>query len=413
VVAPFLPDAEKLAAVREALPALGAGIYLNTASVGPLPAETAAAMAELVEYELRVGRGHPDDFERFLERMDEARAAVAAIIGADVDEIAILHATGEAMNAALWGTRVEPGERIVTTSAEHPAGLGPAHLVAERFAAELVIADIGDGGDDERTLAAFDAAITDRTRVVAVSHVLYSTGARLPVREIAELAHQRGARVVVDGAQAVGAMPVSVAELGADFYAVPAQKWLLGPEGMGALWASRAVLAETKPSMGSWFSFERLTPTEAVPRPTARRFDAAGYHRPSVTGFARSCGWLSMFVGLPWVHARGLALAAAAADRLGAIPGVELVTPRDRMATLVTFRVAGWHADQVLAELGSRAFVIARTIPDLDAVRLSIGFFTTEDEIERVATVVELLARHTPDTLPPRPRLTVLGSDAG
>jgi L-cysteine/cystine lyase len=367
-------------------------------------------MAELVEYELRVGRGHPDDFERFLERMDEARAAVAAVIGADVDEIAILHATGEAMNAALWGTRVEPGDRIVTTSAEHPAGLGPAHLVADRFGAELAIVDIGDGGDDERTLAALDAAITDRTRLVAVSHVLYTTGARLPVGAIAELAHRRGARVVVDGAQAVGAMPVSVAELGADFYAIPAQKWLLGPEGMGALWASHDVLDEAAPSMGSWFSFERLTPKEAVPRPTARRFDAAGYHRPSVTGFARSCGWLSMFVGLPWGHARGLAMAAAAAERFAAIPGLELVTPRDRMATLVTFRVGGWTADQVLAELGSRAFVIARTIPDHGAVRLSIGFFTTEDEIERVAAVLELLAAHTPDTLPPRPRLTVLGS---
>ncbi len=409
MVAPFLPDVEKLAAIREALPALGAGIYLNTGSVGPLPAETAAAMAELVDYELRVGRGHPADFDRFLERLDEARGAVAAVIGADVDEIAILHATGEAMNAALWGIPIGPGDRIVTTGAEHPAGLGPVRLVADRFDAELAIADIGDGGDDERTLAAFDAAITDRTRAVVLSHVLYTTGARMPVREIAELAHRRGARVVVDGAQAVGALPVSAPDLGVDFYAVPAQKWLLGPEGSAALWASREALAETNPSMGSWFSFERLTPTEALPRPTARRFDGAGFYRPGVTGFARSCGWLSMYIGLPWVHARGLAMAAAAADRLARIEGVELLTPRDRMATLVTFRIAGWSPDEALAELGSRAFVIARTIPDLAALRLSIGFFTTEDEIERVAAVVELLAAHTPATLPPRPRLTVLG----
>jgi L-cysteine/cystine lyase len=240
--------------------------------------------------------------------------------------------------------------------------------------------------------------------------VLYTTGARLPVAAIAELAHRRGARIVVDGAQAVGAMPVAVAELGVDFYAVPAQKWLLGPEGSAALWASREVLADTAPSMGSWFAFERLTPDEAIPRPTARRFDGAGFYRPGVTGFARSCGWLSMFVGLPWVHARGLAMAAAAADQLARIDGVAVVTPRDRMATLVTFKLAGWTPDQVLAEFGSRAFVIARTIPDLEAVRLSIGFFTTEEEIERVASVVELLAAHTPATLPPRPRLTILGA---
>jgi L-cysteine/cystine lyase len=411
VVAPFLPDDEKLAAIRGALPALGAGIYLNTGSVGPLPAETAAAMAELVEYELRVGRGHPDDWEGFLERMAEARAAVAAVIGGEVDEIAIVHSTSGAMNAAIWSTDVHPGDRIVTTQAEHPGGFGPVHVVAERFAAEVAIADVGDGGDDARTLAAFDAAITDRTRIVAFSHVLWTTGGRLPVREIADLAHRRGARVVIDGAQAVGALPVAVRDLGADFYAVPGQKWLLGPEGTGALWADPAVLADAKPWNGSWFTFDRIGPTEAVLRPTARRFDDSGHYRPAVTGLARSCGWLSMSIGLPWIHARGLAQARAAADRLAAIPGVELLTPRDRMVTLVTFRIAGWTPDAALAELGSRAFVIARTIPDLDALRLSVGFFTTDEEIERVAAVVELLASHTPASLPPRPRLTILGQD--
>ena len=409
MVAPFLPDDEKLAAIREALPALGAGIYLNTGSVGPLPAETAAAMAEQVEYELRIGRGHPADFDRFLERLDEARGAVAAVVGGEVAEIAILHATGEAMNAALWGLGIGPGDRIVTTQAEHPAGLGPAHLVAERFGAELVIADVGHGGDDRRTLDAFEAAIGDRARVVAFSHVLWTTGARLPVREISALARDRGARVVVDGAQAVGAMPVTVPDLGADFYAIPAQKWLLGPEGIGALWVNPAVLEEARPSMGSWFSFERVSAAEAVPRSTARRFDAAGFYRPAVTGFARSCGWLSMYIGLPWLHARGLGQARLAAERLAAIEGVEVLTPLEQMATLVTFRIRGWTPDDALRELGSRMFVIARTIPDLAALRISVGFFTTTEEIERVAAVVELLAAHTPETLPPRPTLTILG----
>ncbi|HET7473824.1 MAG TPA: hypothetical protein VFJ71_11910, partial [Candidatus Limnocylindrales bacterium] len=80
---------------------------------------------------------------------------------------------------------------------------------------------------------------------------------------------------------------------------------------------------------------------------------------------------------------------------------------------LVTFRIAGWTPEAALEELGSRAFVIARTIPDLAAIRISVGFFTTDEEIERVASVVELLADHTPATLPPRPRLTILGQGAG
>jgi L-cysteine/cystine lyase len=409
VVAPFLPEDEKLAAVREALPALGAGIYLNTGSVGPLPAETAAAMAELVDYELRIGRSHPDYWEGFLERMAEARASVAAVIGADVGEIALEHSTSGAMNAAIWSVDLRPGDRIVTTQAEHPGALGPVHVASARSGAELVIADIGLGGDDEATLAAFDAAISRRTRIVVLSHILFTSGARLPIREIATLAHERGARVIVDGAQAVGAIPISVAQLGVDFYAIAGQKWLLGPEGTGALWCDPAIVEESRLTNASWFTFERISPTEAVPWRDARRFEDSGHYRPGVTGLARSCGWLSMYVGLPWIHERGQAMARAAADRLAAIDGVELLTPRDRMATLVTFRIAGWSPDEVLAELNSRIFAIARTIPDLGAVRISVGFFTTGEEIERVATTVALLAAHTPATLPQRPRLTILG----
>jgi L-cysteine/cystine lyase len=116
-----------------------------------------------------------------------------------------------------------------------------------------------------------------------------------------------------------------------------------------------------------------------------------------------------MYVGLPWIHDRGTAVARAAADRLAAIDGVELLTPRDHMATLVTFRIRRWSCEAALEEIAARTFAIARTIPSLDAIRLSVGFFTTTEEIERVAAAVELLAAHTPDTLPTRPRLTVIG----
>jgi L-cysteine/cystine lyase len=409
VVAPFLPDDEKLAAIREAIPALSAGIYLNTGSVGPMPAEVAAAMAEIVDYELRIGRAAPADWDAFMERMDEARGAVAAVISADVDEIALVHSASGAMNTAIWAVDTRPGDRIVTTQAEHPGGLGAARTAADRFGAELVVVDVGTGGDADAILAAFDAAIDERTRVVALSHVLWTSGARMPVAEIAQLAHRRGARVVVDGAQAVGAIPVSADEIGADFYAISGQKWLLGPEGAGALWVRGAVLDELKLPHGSWFSFERLTRNEAVVRPGARRFDDAGHYRPGITGFARSCGWLSMYVGLPWMFDRAGSLARRTAERLAAVDGVAVLTPLDHMATLITIRIDGWTPEEALAELGSRIFLIGRTIPDLGAIRLSIGFFTTEDEVDRVVSALELLAAHTPATLPPRPRLTILG----
>jgi L-cysteine/cystine lyase len=178
---------------------------------------------------------------------------------------------------------------------------------------------------------------------------------------------------------------------------------------MGALAISPAANDRLRPAFGGHFSFERSDSSgDAVPWPVARRFEASNYHLPSVAGMARSIGWLSMFVGLDWIHRRGAAMAAWAADRLAAIPGVEVVTPRHGMAGLVSFRIAGWTPEPALDELGARVFAIARTVPLVDALRISVGFFNTEEELERFAEAVALLAAHTPDTLPPR-RLAILG----
>src|SRR3972149_6164674 len=118
-------------------------------------------------------------------------------------------------------------------------------------------------------------------RLVSVSHVLWATGAVLPVARIAALARERGALLVVDGAQAAGAIPVSVRDLCADAYSVAAQKWLLGPEGMGALGVARESMDRIRPSFGGHFSFAAYDSVgTGTWHPDARRFETAGYHRP-------------------------------------------------------------------------------------------------------------------------------------
>ncbi len=409
MIPPSTDDAARLAAVRSGLPALAAGVYLNTGSVGPLPAETAAAMAEATEREVRIGRAHPADWEDALERMAEARAGAAAVLGAGLADVALTHSTTDAMNVATWGLDWRTGDRAVTTRHEHAGALGPLYALRDRTGIDVEFADIGDGGDDGRTLAALDRAIRPGTRLVSVSHVLWTTGAVLPVARIAALAHERGAVVAVDGAQAAGALPVDVTALGADVYAMPAQKWLLGPEGVGAAWISPAAADRIRPSFAGVLAFERYDSAGfAGWRVDGRRYETAGFHRPSVLGMARSIGWLAMSVGLDFVHRRGPALARRTADALAALDGVELVTPRERMATLVTFRIRGWTAAAALEELEARVFAIARTIPSIDAVRASVGFFNSEAELDRFVEAVALLAAHRPNTLPPRRRLEVL-----
>jgi L-cysteine/cystine lyase len=409
VVTPFLPDDEKIPALREALPSTAAGIYFNTGTAGPLPRETARAMADAEAWELRTGRADINFYRDSLERRAEARAAIASVIGTDPARIALTHAATDGMNVAAWAVDWKPGDRVVTTNLEHSGGLGPLWALRERLGVELVVADVGAGADPEAVVAALDRAIVPGTRLVALSHVTWATGARLPIREIVELAHSRGTLVAVDGAQSVGAIPVAVEELGADFYAVPGQKWLLGPEGTGALYCSPAVLDRPRLTFAGYGSFESIDlAAEGKLWPDARRFEIAGFHQPSVLGLARSAAWLSMYVGLNWIYERTVRLAGEAAAMLAEVPGVEVLTPRDHMAGLVTFRIAGWTPTAALRELSQRTLAIARTIPALDAMRISVGFFLTESELRRFREGVALVAAHTPETIPHRPKIEVL-----
>jgi L-cysteine/cystine lyase len=234
----------------------------------------------------------------------------------------------------------------------------------------------------------------------------------MPVRAIADLARARGALVVIDGAQSAGAIPIDLEATGADVYAVPGQKWLLGPEGTGAVAVTRAGRDRLAPTYAGFLSFEHIDAAgDASFWSTSRRFEGTGHHRPSVVGLARSVGWLSMFVGLAWIYERGARLAAVMAARLASIPGVEVITPRDHMATLIVFRIAGWTPDEACSELGARVFAVTRTIALVDAVRISVGFYNSEDELERFAGAVELLAAHTPATIPARRTLAILGEE--
>lgn len=407
-----MPDSEKVAAIRRLLPATGAGIFLNAGTCGPLPSETQRAMDEQAQNELQVGRAGIDQFVAFLDRMAEARATIAAALVADPDDIALTHSTTDGISLVISALPWERGDRVVTTNHEHPGVLGPLQSLHDRLGVAIETVDIGDGGDPELVLAGIRRALERPARAVVLSHVLWTTGAILPVGRIGTLASEAGAVSIIDGAQAAGAIPVVLDELDVDAYAIPGQKWLLGPEGMGALWVRRSFADATIPATAGYMGYRSFDPAKGgILHTGARRFEATGFHRPSVIGLARSVGWLTMYVGLPWAMDRAVRLAAAGWARLAAIPGVEMVTPARHGGTLVTFRIGGWMAAQAVAELGPRVFAIIRDLPPINAVRISVGFWNTEEELERFAACVALLAAHTPATIPPRRTLTILGSD--
>ena len=316
------------------------------------------------------------------------------------------------MNTASLLPDWRAGGRVVTTRHEHAGALGPLYALRDRLGIDSSSSMPVPMATTSSTIAAFDAAITAGTRLVSISHVLWTTGAVMPVARIAEIAHARGALVVVDGAQAAGAIPVRFDDLGADLYAIPAQKWLLGPEGMGALSSIRREVDRLVAGVRRLLDFEHGSTWPAT-RPGGPM--PGGSSRAASTG-RRWSAWPARSAGCRCTSGSISSIAAGhgAGGRGGGASGRD---PRRRpadparhaMATLVTFRIDGWAAAgrprrARVADLRDRP-----NDPALDALRISVGFFTSEDELERFAAAVELLAAHTPETIPPRRTLTILG----
>src|SRR5260370_32534085 len=169
--------------------------------------------------------------------MDESRAVFASMLGCSADEVALTHNTTEGMNIAPMGIDWQPRDEIVTAATEHPVGLYPCLRLHQRYGVTVRTTQIG--APDVDPIEAWERALTPRTRAVVVSHVSWSSGGVLPMREIADLTHAAGALLICDAAQSCGMVPSSVYDLGVDAYACSGQKWLCGPQGTGGLFVRR------------------------------------------------------------------------------------------------------------------------------------------------------------------------------
>jgi L-cysteine/cystine lyase len=413
MVEPFLPDADKVAALREALPATGAGIYLDTATAGPLPSEIIAAAREAEDWDVRTGRAGEGQAEETLQRLGETRAVLAALIGGDPRDVALTHGGPAAMAAAAWTIDWRAGDGLVTVSELGDESLSALVSLATRLALRLEVVAVQVGDDADRLVDHLAAVARRGTRLVVVPQVAPRSGGAWPVEQVSDLAHSRGAWLAVDGSHAVGAVPIDVTAMGADLYAFDGHRWLLGPEGLGALWLGERARSEGSVAFGGPLGYETLLPDgSARPWPDARRFETGPFHRPSVVALGRAVGWLEMYLGLPWLQARIAALTGLVAERLAAVEGVTVLTPAARHAAIVSFRIAGWEPSEAVEELSRRVFAICSAVSQPDAIRISLGAFNTEEELSRFTAAVAELARHTPDTLPRRPSLLVLPTTA-
>jgi L-cysteine/cystine lyase len=373
-------------AVRRSLPVTERLTYLNTGTAGPLPTATVEAMAQAAKVEAEEGRISPEGFQALFERLTELRASLAAFVGADPLEIALSHNSTDGMNIGVWGLPWQPGDRVVTTTLEHPGALLPLYLLRRRFGVDVEFAEIGRGGRAE-TLEAMAKAIRPGTKLVVLSHIAWATGAILPLREIAGMAHEAGALVLVDGAQSVGSIPVDMHADAADFYAFSGQKWLCGPEGTGGIFVRADRMDRFTPTFVGGFGVKhdetyRPNDTEAFEfTPGAQRFEVGSIYRPGVSGLLASVEWRRALGAASFTAIAELA--GYCLERVGELPGVEVLTPtQEPLSGLVAFRFSGVDVANAVEGLAAAGIAI-RFIPDSQALRISCGFFNTREEVDR------------------------------
>jgi L-cysteine/cystine lyase len=319
---------------------------------------------------LEEGRAGHDLFTEWNALRSELREAVRRLIGAPNGSIALTTSTTEGCDAIVAGLRLRPGDEVVTTDVEHPGLLGALRA----WELDVRIAAVRDR-PSAQALEVFDKTITARTRLIALSHVAWTTGAVLPVRELAG----RGVPLLVDGAQSVGAIAVEVDALGCDFYTVSGQKWLLGPEATGALYVRPDRIEELKMSSPSYASWEDVATLQ--PWPDARRYESVLTPAGSTAGLLASIAFAEEAGASRFDAAR--AMAVRCRELLG--ERVDVVTEPGQ-ATLVSFRSAE-PAGELVKRLERRG-VIVRDLPGLGWVRASCGFWTSDDDLDRLVSAL-------------------------
>jgi L-cysteine/cystine lyase len=373
-------------AIRAGMPAARATVFLNTGTFGPLPERATRLMLDVVERQGRDGRNGPAAVELWKESQVAAREALGRAVGAPADSIAVTHATTDGMNTVVSGLRLGQGDEIVTTSAEHPGLTQPLALAVLRHGVSVVVCEAGAGVEDRIV-----AAIGPRTRLIAISHVLWNTGQVLDLTPILAAAAAAEVRVLVDGAQAAGAIPLDVSALGVDYYGFPGQKWLCGPDGTGGLYVRPDRVDELVPSWGSYYTSDHGDEIDVF-WPGARRFDVGTVTISALAGLGEAIAFRlehDIAAGARY----GAALAASARGRIGEIQGVTAYEPPGAPTPFVVWQLEGQDPKEASDALAADG-VVVRFLPGPEGyLRACIAPWTTEGDIDRLVASLARLTR--------------------
>jgi cysteine desulfurase/selenocysteine lyase len=321
--------------------------YLDTAATAQKPTSVVDAIDRA--YAQTYATVHRGVYQRSADMTlayEAARRRVAQFLGAGSErEIVFVRGATEAINlvAQSWGlTHLRPGDRILLSQLEHHSNIVPWQLIRERTGIAIDVCPLTEDGRID--LDAAERILTPRHRLVALAHVSNVLGSVLDVKRAAALAHAAGAKILIDGCQAVPRLPVDVADLGVDFYAFSGHK-LYGPTGIGVLWARPDILESMPPWQGGGSMIDKVTFEETTYLPAPARFEAGTPHIVGVLGLHAAIDYVEG-IGLAAIHAHETALVAKTRAALSGINSVRVFGP-ESSAGIVSFAIEGVHPHDI------------------------------------------------------------------
>jgi len=397
---PRVPAADlDVAAIRAVFPILASQVngkplvYLDNAATSQKPLVVIEAVRRfLAEENANIHRGVHYLSERATLAFDAVRAQAQAFLNAPAEhEVIFVRGTTEAINlvAQSYGrTVLKPGDEILLTTMEHHSNIVPWQLIAGQTGAVVRAIPINDAGEVD--LEAYRRMLGPRTRIVGVVHISNALGTVNPVAEMTRMAHEAGAVVLVDGAQAAPHLPIDVQALGCDFYACSGHK-VFGPTGVGLLWGRTALLERMPPWQGGGDMIHTVSFAGTTFAPLPAKFEAGTPAIAEVIGLGAALGYIRK-LDFAAVRAYEHELLAHATERVGAVPGVRLVGTAAEKAGVLSFTLDGVHAHDLGTILDSEGVAIraghhcAQPVMErfgLHATaRASFAFYNTFDEVE-------------------------------
>ena len=322
--------------VRAQFPAIADWHYLDSAATAQKPQRVIDAVT--TAYARDYATVHRGVYQRSSEmtgRYEAARAATASLIGGKAEELIFTRGATEAINLVAYALPRAGRRRVLVSQLEHHSNIVPWQLAGFQVDAAPLTAD------GQIDLDAAEAILTSEHLIVSLAHVSNALGSILDAQRAAEIAHAKGALLLLDGCQAVPRMPVDVASLGCDFYAFSGHK-LYGPTGIGALWGRSKLLDSMPPWQGGGAMIDKVTFAETSYADSPARFEAGTPHIVGAIGLHAAVDWVGD-IGMDSIHAHESALVAECREAMRSIGGVALYGPEDS-AGIVSFNVEGVHA---------------------------------------------------------------------